>query len=354
MEAELADGLLLRKVLEALRELVGDATLRWSATGGLTIQEMDSSHVALMSLRMPPAAFARLNVPKPVSMGLTVEVLRNRLRCCRNNNGSITFWAPDDVDERKTLKIQLDDKHGRISVFDMTLMDIESDQLGIPDTPSDAIAVLSSAEYQRIMRELKEFGDTVEISVSSERLRFAIAGSSVSGSIIFKPTPARLSKPLAANSRLSAVSSKPDRPRPGGPETAVRLAPSVDSKTGRAVAFIAPAGGARAKAAARKAEAIERLANGEQADLLALPADDKGADRVEITMRPGIAECSHNFALRYLEKFGKAAALATTVRLRITRDMPLVVEYLLPAGGCLAFYLAPKLADDAPDHKAPK
>ena len=55
------------------------------------------------------------------------------------------------------------------------------------------------------------------------------------------------------------------------------------------------------------------------------------------------------FALRYLNFFCKATPLSSTVKLSMSTDVPLVVEYSLEEGtvGYVRYYLAPKIDEDA-------
>jgi len=48
----------------------------------------------------------------------------------------------------------------RISDFEMKLMDIDSEHLGIPETEYEAIVRMPSAEFARICRDLSTIGDT--------------------------------------------------------------------------------------------------------------------------------------------------------------------------------------------------
>ena len=50
-EAKLTDGQKLKKIVDALKDLVSDVNIDTSATG-MSLQAMDSSHVALVSLVM--------------------------------------------------------------------------------------------------------------------------------------------------------------------------------------------------------------------------------------------------------------------------------------------------------------
>lgn len=52
------------------------------------------------------------------------------------------------------------------------------------------------------------------------------------------------------------------------------------------------------------------------------------------------------FALRYLNFFTKATPLSAQVKLSMSADVPLVVEYGIGDSGYIRYYLAPKLEDD--------
>lgn len=72
----------------------------------------------------------------------------------------------------------------------MKLMDIETDTLGIPDTDYDAKVYMPSAEFQRIVRDLTQLGESVRIDVSKEGVRFSSDGESANGSVLLKQTDA--------------------------------------------------------------------------------------------------------------------------------------------------------------------
>lgn len=70
----------------------------------------------------------------------------------------------------------------------MKLMDIDQEHLGIPDTQYDATITMSSAEFQRICRDLGALGESVKIEASKEGVRFSSEGEVGSGSVLLKQT----------------------------------------------------------------------------------------------------------------------------------------------------------------------
>ena len=74
----------------------------------------------------------------------------------------------------------------RISHFQLKLMDIDSEHLGIPDTKYQCAVEMPATEFQRICREIAVIGDTVKISASKDGVKFAVAGDMGTGSITLK------------------------------------------------------------------------------------------------------------------------------------------------------------------------
>ena len=59
-------------------------------------------------------------------------------------------------------------KQDRISDFELKLMEIESEHLGIPDTSYKCHVKLPANEFQRIIRDISVLGDSCTIAVSKE------------------------------------------------------------------------------------------------------------------------------------------------------------------------------------------
>lgn len=69
-------------------------------------------------------------------------------------------------------------------------MDIDSEQLGIPDTPYKCTVKMPSREFERIVRDLQVLGDTCTIAVTKEGIRFGVSGAIGSGNILTRATSA--------------------------------------------------------------------------------------------------------------------------------------------------------------------
>ncbi|TVU27818.1 hypothetical protein EJB05_19319, partial [Eragrostis curvula] len=179
-ELRLVQGSLLKKVLEAIRDLVTDANFDCSETG-FSLQAMDSSHVALVALLLRSEGFEHYRCDRNLSMGMNLNNMAKMLRCAGNDD-IITLKADDGSD---TVTFMFESpKQDKIADFEMKLMDIDSEHLGIPDSEYQAIVRMPSAEFMRICKDLSSIGDTVVISVTKEGVKFSTSGEIGSANIV--------------------------------------------------------------------------------------------------------------------------------------------------------------------------
>ncbi|XP_024391672.1 proliferating cell nuclear antigen [Physcomitrium patens] len=180
LELRLVQGSLLKKVLEAIKDLVTDANFDCSTTG-FSLQAMDSSHVALVALLLRSEGFEHYRCDRNISMGMNLTSMAKMLKCAGNDD-IITIKA-DDGGDSVTFMFESPNQE-RISDFEMKLMDIDSEHLGIPETEYEAIVRMPSSEFARICKDLSTIGDTVVISVTKEGVKFSTGGDIGSANII--------------------------------------------------------------------------------------------------------------------------------------------------------------------------
>ncbi len=177
---------------------------------------------------------------------------------CAAGEDIITMKSDDDGD---TITFLFESKNQeRLSEFDLKLMDIDSEQLGIPDSDYDATVKMPSSEFQRICKDLSTIGDTVQISVQKDAVKFSTKGDIGAATVMCRPNKS---------------------------------------------------------------------------------ADSEEYTEIDVTNPVGL-----NFALRYLNSFAKATPLANMVTIRLSKELPVLVEYTIPEAGRLGFYLAPKVDED--------
>merc|ERR1712203_819810 len=151
------------------------------------VQSMDSSHVALVSLLLRESAFSDFKCDRPTSLGMNVDSLGMILKMCGQNDSLKLRWQNDA--DLVSFQCESGDDD-RISDFDLKLMQIESEHMEVPEQHYKVVAKLPSAEFQKICRDLKEFGETMQLKATKEGITFSVQGDMGSGNVMLKPREA--------------------------------------------------------------------------------------------------------------------------------------------------------------------
>lgn len=179
LELRLEKGGVLKKVLEAIKDLVNDANFDCSASG-FSLQALDSSHVALVSLLLRSEGFEHYRCDRNFSIGMNLANVSKMLKCAGNED--IVTVKADDGSDSVTFMFE-SPTQDRIADFEMKLMDIDSEHLGVPDTEYDVTVRMPSAEFATICKNLSTMGDTVVISINKGGVTFSTKGDIGTGNV---------------------------------------------------------------------------------------------------------------------------------------------------------------------------
>jgi len=178
-EARLVQGSMWKKVLESIKDLLTEAIFDCSSTG-ITLQAMDSSHVSLVSLSMKSDGFDTYRCDRNLSMGINLGNMTKIMKCAGNDD-VITMKAGDESD---TVSLVFESPNQeKVSDYELKLMDIDSEHLGIPETEYSCVVKMPSGEFQRICRDLSQLGDSVIICCTKEGVKFSASGELGTGNI---------------------------------------------------------------------------------------------------------------------------------------------------------------------------
>lgn len=181
-EARLNEALVLKKVIEAIKDLVTDVNFEVTVEG-LTVQAMDASHVALVALLLKASEFESYRCDRPQTLGISVTNLAKLIKIAANDD-SVVLRAEDDASFLTLIfEGRSDDK---VSEFNLNLLTLDSEHLGIPDQEYSAVVTMSAGEFTRICRELTQITDTLNINVDKNNIKFAVNGDIGGGSITLK------------------------------------------------------------------------------------------------------------------------------------------------------------------------
>jgi len=183
-EAKLVQGAILKKTLEAIKDLITEGTWDCSAAG-ISLQAMDNSHVSLVALNLRADGFEKFRCDRNLSMGMNLGSMAKILKCSENND-VVTMKAQDDAD---TITFVFESQNQeKVSDFEMKLMNLDTEHLGIPETDYSVVVKMPSSEFQRICRDLSQIGDSVQITCTKDGVRFSASGDLGTGNIKLSQT----------------------------------------------------------------------------------------------------------------------------------------------------------------------
>jgi len=186
LEAHLQQAVLLKKVVDAMKDLCKDVNFDCSEKG-IQVQSMDSSHVALVSLLLRESAFSDFKCDRATSLGMNVDSLGKIFKMCGPSDSLKIRWQ----NEADTVNFQCESgEDDRIADFELKLMQIESEHMEIPEQEYKVVVRMPSAEFLKVCRDLKEFGETMQIQASKDGIRFSVAGDVGTGNVVLKPREA--------------------------------------------------------------------------------------------------------------------------------------------------------------------
>ena len=152
--------LIVIQVVDAIKDLVQDCNFDCNDSG-VALQAMDNSHVALVSMMLKSESFSPFRCDRNIALGINLTSLQKVLRAAQPND-ILTLKSevsPDVVN----IVFESSDSD-RISEYDIKLMDIDQEHLGIPETEYAASIEMPAAEFQRICRDLSALSESGKFS----------------------------------------------------------------------------------------------------------------------------------------------------------------------------------------------
>jgi len=247
----------------------------------------------------------------------------------------------------------------RVSEYEIKLMDIDQETLGIPETEYDAKITLSSGEFARICRDLQQLGESVRIEVSKEGVRFISEGDAANGSIHLRPAGDKV-RSMAEVDNSKKVKKDKIKVEEGEDEDAQMADDNAsEDETGdkdeeERESNDEDEDSSSKKRKRSKKEEPKRKAKKTKKD------DDDEEEGVIIAMSQHV---SLTFSLKYLANFSKSGSLSKRVSLSMSNEVPLLVGRLSLSAphdrvlicwqvsysfgqGRIEYYLAPKIGDE--------
>ncbi|AFZ79554.1 proliferating cell nuclear antigen 2, putative [Theileria equi strain WA] len=185
------DGMFLRRLFEALREICNDVSIDCTEDG-LSMQAMDNSHISLIHLCLSPDFFHLYRCDVPCTLGLNISFMLKILSVVRDK--STIYLSKGDVSDDPVLSIRIIDDIGPNLSIDaenealeaqVKLIDVEREHLDIPNCEYTCQCIMNSKRFQEFAKYLNSIGETVTISMNRDVMKLEAEGEGIKASKCF-------------------------------------------------------------------------------------------------------------------------------------------------------------------------
>lgn len=129
---------------------------------GIYTQGLDPSHICVMELNLKPEWFDNVKLSdKEEIIGLNCESLYKVFKCIEIGQHIKITYLEDSTHE---LLVYFEGK-GHDKMFEISLMDIEAEQLEIPEKDYSADIIMNSADFSHTLSQMVHFGDELEFKL---------------------------------------------------------------------------------------------------------------------------------------------------------------------------------------------
>ena len=134
----------LRTIFEVLKDIVNDVNVYFTPDG-VRIQTFDTAKVTLIQMILPAENFEEYTCDAEMIAGLNMTNTHKLLKSVTNNDSLIMRMQGRDVLE---IEIENTVKHST-TTFKLKLLDINEDDLNVPEIDMDIVTTIPSVDFQR-------------------------------------------------------------------------------------------------------------------------------------------------------------------------------------------------------------
>lgn len=170
----------IKTLCDVLKETLNDVNFIFTPAsndgteGGLRVMAMDGSHVALVHLRLYPDRFETYRCDEKTQVGLNMNNLFKLIKIVTNMD-IVTFFIKASNRHELGVKIENSDKNTS-TTFHLKMLDIDEDELRIPDIQLESVITMQSNDFQRMCRDMLNISDIIEITSVNNELKMSCNG----------------------------------------------------------------------------------------------------------------------------------------------------------------------------------
>lgn len=158
---------------EALREILNDVCIEFDETG-MKIVTMDNNHVVLIHLKLEASKFEYYHCENKIVVGVNMLNLYKLIKTV-NSNDTLTLYIDSADVNHLGIKIENGEKNTK-TMYKLNLLDLDNQKISIDPAEFNSVITLPSTDFQKIIRDMSNIAETVEIKNIGTQLILSCKG----------------------------------------------------------------------------------------------------------------------------------------------------------------------------------
>ena len=163
----------IRTLFEVLKEIVHDVSLQFDSTG-IRLLTMDGARCALISMKLRADSFEVFQCNGKYTVGINVASMFKLVRITGSHD-TISLYMLSSCSNELGITIQNSDKNS-VTNFHLKLLDVDSEEVVIPDVEFDSVITMPSTYFQRLCRDALNLADHMTIRSAGGTLVLSCQG----------------------------------------------------------------------------------------------------------------------------------------------------------------------------------
>lgn len=179
-----------RVLIESLKEILTDTNIIFDPSG-IKLIATDTSQIVLIHMKLNSENFEHFYCEKKTVIGVNMMNMFKLIKAM-NNNDTLTLFIEKENPNKLGIKINNVEKNIQ-TLFKMNLLDISDDEISIPPAKFETELTLPSSDFQKIIRDMTNIGENIEIKSVGATLIFNCDGDFANQETILSETQDGLS-----------------------------------------------------------------------------------------------------------------------------------------------------------------
>jgi proliferating cell nuclear antigen len=161
----------IKSTFEVLKDILNDVNIYFKPDG-MYIVTLDTARTSLIDMHLAAENFEEYECENEIDTGINVTNVYKLLKTITNNDVLII-----SINSKEYMNIEIfNESKKTCTKFELKLLDINENQIEVPDMTMTTNTPMPSVDFQRICRDMSNIGTEIEITRYENKLKLACKG----------------------------------------------------------------------------------------------------------------------------------------------------------------------------------